>query len=178
MISQVCLSVDFRFLQTRPKFAVWGGFRSHGVVPRLCCIQRDTRRFSALQAAFFSYPHRFAELLPGETLVFVKGMTVDVQCCTGLGVTQQARHRSDIHALGDEHAGIGVAQTVHIQIFWQTVLTKYFFEAEGEGTGHHRVAIRLSEQVVILCERTSALLLLFPLTFLLPGPQQFAQLLR
>ena len=64
--------------------------------------------FSALQAASFSYPHRFAELLPGETLVFVKGMTVDVQCGTGLGVTQQARHRSDIHALGDEHAGIGV----------------------------------------------------------------------
>jgi len=64
-------------------------------------------------------------------------MTVDVQCGTGLEVTQKARHRSNIRALGDEHAGIGVAQTVHIQIFWQTVLTKYFFEPKGEGAGHH-----------------------------------------
>ena len=56
----------------------------------------------------FSQPHRLAELLPGEALVFVKGMAVDVQRGTGLGVTQQTCHRADIHALGDEHAGIGV----------------------------------------------------------------------
>ena len=31
MIWQGCLSVDFLFLQTRPKFAVWGGFRFHGM---------------------------------------------------------------------------------------------------------------------------------------------------
>lgn len=78
----------------------------------------------------------------------------------------------------NEFSNRGIAQTVHIQIFWQTVFTENFFEPEGEGAGHHGVAIRLPEQVVILCERTSALLLLFPLTFLLPGPQQFAQLLR
>lgn len=171
MIWQGCLSVDFLFLQTRPKFAVWGGVRFHGMFPRPYLIRRDTGRLPATRALLFSQPHRFAEFLSGKTLVFVKGMAVDVQGGAGLGVTQQARHRSNIHALGNEHAGIGVAQTVHIQIFWQTVLTKYFFEPEGEGTGHHGIAIGLPEQIVVLCKYTGALLFLFPLTFFLPGAQ-------
>ena len=89
-------------------------------VPRLYIIRRDTGRLPATHALLFSQPHCFAEFLPGKALVFVKGMAVDVQRGAGLGVTQQARHRSNIHTLGDEHAGICVAQTVHIQIFWQT----------------------------------------------------------
>ena len=83
----------------------------------------------------FSQPHRLAELLPGEALVFVKGMAVDVQRGTGLGVTQQTCYRADIHALGDEHAGIGVAQTVHIQIFWQTVFTENFLNRKVKVQG-------------------------------------------
>ena len=108
MIWQGCLSVDFLFLQTRPKFAVWGGFRFHGMFLRPYLIRRDTGRLPATRVLLFSQPHRFAEFLSGKTLVFIKGMAVDVQGGAGLGVTQQARHRSNIHALGDEHAGIGV----------------------------------------------------------------------
>ena len=127
-----------------PQIRCLGGFHFHGSTSRLRLIPRDTGRLPATHALLFSQPHRCAEFLPGEALVFVKGMAVDVQRSTGLGVAQQARHRSNIHTLGDEHAGICVAQTVHIQIFWQTVFTENFLEPEGEGAGHHRVAIRLS----------------------------------
>lgn len=84
---EVCLSVDFRLLQTRHKFTVWGGFLFHGVVPRLRLISRDTGRLPATHALLFSQPHRLAELLPGEALVFVKSMAVDVQGGAGLRMT-------------------------------------------------------------------------------------------
>ena len=53
-------------------------------------------------------PHCLAELLPGEALVFVEGMAVDVQGGTGLRMAQQTCHCAHIHTLGDEHTSICV----------------------------------------------------------------------
>ena len=109
-------------------------------VPRPYLIRRDTGRSPATRALLFSQPQRFAEFLSGKTLVFVKGMAVDVQGGAGLGVTQQVRHRPGIHALGDEHTVVVVAQTVHVQIFWQAVLSQNFLEFESECAWFHTVA--------------------------------------
>ena len=70
----------------------------------------------------FSQPHRLAELLAGEALVFVEGVAVDVQGSAGLSVAQQACHRAHIHPLGDQHTGVCVPQAVHVQIVRQAVL--------------------------------------------------------
>ena len=72
MILQGCLSVDFLFLQTRPKFAVWGGFHFHGTVPCLCLIPRDTGRLPATRALLFSQPHCLAEFLPDSMSVVMQ----------------------------------------------------------------------------------------------------------
>ena len=51
-------------------------------------------------------PHHFAQLFLGFPLLFVKGMGVNVQRCTGLGMTQQAGYRAHVHALGNQQAGV------------------------------------------------------------------------
>ena len=102
------LSVDFLLLQTRPKFAVWGGFRFHSTVPRPYLIPRNTGRLPATHALLFSQPYRFAEFLPGEALVFVEGVAVDVQSSAWLGMAQQVGHRAHVNSLGNQHTGICV----------------------------------------------------------------------
>ena len=143
-------------------------------VPRLYIIRRDTGRLPATHALIFSQAHRLAEFLPGEALVFVEGMAVDVQRGAGLGVAQKARHRAHIHALGDQHTGICVPQAVHVQVVRQAVLPQDLLEAEGEGAGHHRVAIGLPKQVIVLGQFPAAPLLRLPLALLFPGAQQLA----
>ena len=69
MIWQGCLAVDFLFLQTRPKFAVWGGFRFHGMFLRPYLIRRDTGRLPATRALLFSQSYRLAEFLPREAIL-------------------------------------------------------------------------------------------------------------
>ena len=101
-------------------------------------------------------------------------MAVDVERSAGLSVAQQARHRAHVHALGDQHTGVGVPQAVHVQVVRQAVLPQDLLEAEGEGAGHHRVAIGLAKQVVILCKFFTPLLAFFPLALLFPGAQQLA----
>ena len=86
----------------------------------------------------FSQPHRLAELLAGEALVFVEGVAVDVQGSAGLSVAQQACHRAHIHPLGDQHTGVCVPQAVHVQIVRQAVLPQDLLEPEGEGIGHQK----------------------------------------
>ena len=59
-----------------------------------CCMELAAAR-AALQ------PHHFAQLFLGLPLLLVKGMGVNVQRRTGLGMTQQAGHGADIHTVGN-----------------------------------------------------------------------------
>ena len=114
-------------LSIHPKLAVGGGFHFHGTALPPCHIQRDTHRFRGTTSRISPIVPSPRWFLTGEALIFIKGMAVDAQRGTELGVAQQACHRPDIHALGDEHAGVGVTQTVHIQIFRQSVLAQNFW---------------------------------------------------
>ena len=60
-----------------------------------CCMESVPAR-AALQ------PHHFAQLFLGFPLLFVKGMGINVQRRTGLGVAQQTGYRAHVHALGDQ----------------------------------------------------------------------------
>ena len=60
-----------------------------------CCCMESVLARAALQ------PHHFAQLFLGFPLLFVKGMGVNVQRRTGLGMTQQAGYRADIHTVGN-----------------------------------------------------------------------------
>ena len=51
-------------------------------------------------------PHHLPQLFLGFPLFLVKGMGINVQRRTGLGMTQQAGYRSHIHALGNQQAGV------------------------------------------------------------------------
>ena len=53
-------------------------------------------------------PHHLPQLFLGLPLLLVKRMSVNIQRRTGLGVPQQAGHGADIHALGDQQAGVCV----------------------------------------------------------------------
>ena len=48
-------------------------------------------------------------------------MGIDIQCGTGLGVTKQSCNGADIHALGNEQAGVGMAQAVDRYILRQPI---------------------------------------------------------
>ena len=53
-------------------------------------------------------PHHLSQLFLRLSLGFIKGMGIDIQCGTGLGVTKQSCNGADIHALGNEQAGVGM----------------------------------------------------------------------
>ena len=61
-----------------------------------CCCMESVPARAALQ------PHHCAQLLLCLPLLLVKGMGVNVQRCTRLGMTQQAGHGADIHTLGNQ----------------------------------------------------------------------------
>ena len=50
------------------------------------------------------------ERFTGGVLVLVEGVGVDIQRGGGLGMPQQSRHRRNIHAVGDEKAGVAVSE--------------------------------------------------------------------
>lgn len=60
-------------------------------------------------------PHHLSQLFLCLSLGSIKGMGIDIQCGTGLGVTKQPRHGADIHALGDKQTGIGMAKLVEAE---------------------------------------------------------------
>ena len=60
-----------------------------------CCMELAAAR-AALQ------PHHLPQLLLCLPLFLVKGMGINVQRRTGLGVAQQTGYRAHVHALGDQ----------------------------------------------------------------------------
>ena len=50
------------------------------------------------------------EYFAGYFFVFVEGVGVDVQNCGGLGMAQEAGHRSYVCAVGDQKAGVAVSE--------------------------------------------------------------------
>ena len=61
-----------------------------------CCCMELAAAWAALQ------PRHLPQLLLRLPLFLVKGMGVNVQRCTRLGMTQQAGHGADIHTLGNQ----------------------------------------------------------------------------
>lgn len=57
-------------------------------------------------------PHYLSQLFLCLSLGFIKGMGIDIQCGTWLGVTKQSCNGADIHTLGNEQTGVGMAQAV------------------------------------------------------------------
>ena len=80
-------------------------------------------------------PHHLPQLFLRLPLFLVKGVGINVQRCTGLGVAQQAGYRSHIHSLGNQQAGVCMPQAVYVQIFRQPVLAQNLLESEGEAIG-------------------------------------------
>ena len=60
-----------------------------------CCCMESVPARAALQ------PHHLPQLFLGFPLFLVKGMGINVQRCTGLGMTQQTGYRADIYPLSD-----------------------------------------------------------------------------
>lgn len=66
---------------------------------------------------------------------------------------QQAGDGGDVGAARNQQAGIGVSETVDVQVFWQAVRFEYLFEPPCEGAGGHGQGKALTaEDVVVIGE--------------------------
>ena len=104
-------------------------------------------------------------------------MGINVQRSACLCMTQQAGNRAHVHALRNQHAGIGVAQAIDIQIQRQVVCFQNQLETIGECARVHRLTVRLAEQVVILVHGFVRGLHPIPFALVPPRFEQLAHLL-
>ena len=103
----------------------------------------------------FSDFETLLECFAGRFLILIEGVGVNVQRGGGLGVAQEACHRSYVRAVSDQKAGVAVAKGVDVQPFRQVVLFENQLEPPGEGAGGHGIAAAvLAEYEVILCQLT------------------------
>ena len=63
---------------------------------------------------WFSDFEALLECFAGYFFVFVEGVGVDVQRSGGLGVAQEAGHRSYVCAVGDQKAGVAMSEAMHV----------------------------------------------------------------
>ena len=86
----------------------------------------------------------------GFALVLVEGIAVDIHRGRGLGVSEEPGYRGHVRAARDQKAGVGVAQGVDVQIFWQAVLLQDQLEPSGEPAGSYGQRLALAPEDIVV----------------------------
>ena len=93
----------------------------------------------------------FQPLLQHSACLFplgIEAIGVDVKRGAHLAVPEQPRHGCNVRTVGNQQAGIGVAQRMHIEILGQAVLADDVLKLRRERAGTHgKLAVQPAEKV-------------------------------